>query len=112
MNNDMQKKEQYCGNCGKEGHIYRRCLSPIMSLGIILYKIDTGKIKYLMVQRRDTLGFVEFMRGKYNLENEKYIYELFKIMTENERLNILSYEFDILMNIIILKKNLICLKRV
>jgi len=106
MNNDMQKKEQYCGNCGKEGHIYRRCLSPIMSLGIILYKIDTGKIKYLMVQRRDTLGFVEFMRGKYNLENEKYIYELFKIMTENERLNILSYEFDILWENLWMNKNL------
>ena len=102
----MQKKEQYCGNCGKEGHIYRRCLSPIMSLGIILYKIDTGKIKYLMVQRRDTLGFVEFMRGKYNLENEKYIYELFKIMTENERLNILSYEFDILWENLWMNKNL------
>ena len=106
MNNDMQKKEQYCGNCGKEGHIYRRCLSPIMSLGIILYKIDKGKIKYLMVQRRDTLGFVEFMRGKYNLENEKYIYELFKIMTENERLNILSYEFDILWENLWMNKNL------
>ena len=106
MNNDMQKKEQYCGNCGKEGHIYRRCLSPIMSLGIILYKIEKGNILYLMVQRRDTLGFVEFMRGKYNLENEKYIYELFKIMTENERLNILSYEFDILWENLWMNKNL------
>ena len=106
MNNDMQKKEQYCGNCGREGHIYRRCLYPIMSLGILLYKMDKGKIKYLMVQRRDTLGFVEFMRGKYNLENEKYIYELFKIMTENERLNILSYEFDILWENLWMNKNL------
>ena len=106
MNNDMPKKEQYCGNCGKEGHIYRRCLSPIMSLGVILYKVDKGKIKYLMVQRRDTLGFVEFMRGKYNLENEKYIYDLFKIMTENERLNILSYEFDVLWENLWMNKNL------
>jgi 8-oxo-dGTP pyrophosphatase MutT (NUDIX family) len=106
MNNDMPKKEQYCGNCGKEGHIYRRCLSPIMSLGVILYKVDKGKIKYLMVQRRDTLGFLEFMRGKYNLENEKYIYDLFKIMTENERLNILSYEFDVLWENLWMNKNL------
>jgi 8-oxo-dGTP pyrophosphatase MutT (NUDIX family) len=106
MNNDMQPKEQYCGNCGKEGHIYRRCLSPIMSLGIVLFKIEKSKIKYLMVQRRDTLGFVEFMRGKYNLENEKYIYELFKIMTENERLNILSYDFDILWENLWMNKNL------
>ena len=100
------KKEIYCGNCGKEGHIYRRCLSPIMSLGIILYKLEKGDIKYLLVQRRDTLGFVEFMRGKYNIENIHYINELFKIMTEQERLNILTYEFDTLWENLWMNKNL------
>ena len=114
--NTTIRKEQYCGNCGKEGHSYRRCLSPIISLGVILFKIDnikhkvTGEtrnvLKYLMVQRRDTLGFVEFMRGKYNLENINYIYELFKIMTENERLNILTYEFDVLWENLWMNKNL------
>lgn len=114
--NTTIRKEQYCGNCGKEGHSYRRCLSPIISLGVILFKIEnikhkkTGEtrnvLKYLMVQRRDTLGFVEFMRGKYNLENINYIYELFKIMTENERLNILTYEFDVLWENLWMNKNL------
>ena len=67
--NDIQpRKEQYCGNCGQLGHIYRRCLLPIISLGVILFKKEQNTIKYLMVQRRDTLGYVEFMRGKYNLE--------------------------------------------
>ena len=100
------KKEQYCGNCGKEGHVYRRCLSPIISLGIILYKVHKNSIQYLMIQRRDTLGFVEFMRGKYNLENIKYINDLFKIMTLGERLNIISYNFDVLWEKLWMNKNL------
>ena len=59
-----------------------------------------------MVQRRDTLGFVEFMRGKYNLENVNYIYELFKIMTETERIKILNNEFDFLWHNLWMNKNL------
>ena len=51
-------------------------LLQLISLGVILFKIQEGKVKYLLVQRRDTLGFVEFMRGKYNLENIDYICEL------------------------------------
>jgi 8-oxo-dGTP pyrophosphatase MutT (NUDIX family) len=107
MSNDTNfKKENYCGNCGEEGHTYRRCLAPIMSLGVILYKQENDLIKYLMIQRRDTLGFVEFMRGKYNLENSKYIYELFKIMTENERIKILNNDFDYLWQNLWMNKNL------
>jgi hypothetical protein len=100
------KRENYCGNCGDEGHTYRRCLAPIMSLGVILYKVVDNKLMYLMVQRRDTLGYVEFMRGKYNLENSKYILELFKIMTENERLKILNNDFDFLWRNLWMNKNL------
>lgn len=100
------KRENYCGNCGDEGHTYRRCLAPIMSLGVILYKVVDNKLMYLMVQRRDTLGYVEFMRGKYNLENSKYIFELFKIMTENERLKILNNDFDFLWRNLWMNKNL------
>ena len=51
--------------------------SYMSCLGVILFKINKetlrsdpeNSIKYLLVQRRDTLGYVEFMRGKYNLEN-------------------------------------------
>lgn len=100
------KRENYCGNCGEEGHTYRRCLAPIISLGVILYKVVDSKIYYLMVQRRDTLGFVEFMRGKYNLENSKYIYELFKIMTETERIKLLNNDFDYLWQNLWMNKNL------
>ena len=88
----------YCGNCGGDGHSYRRCILPIMSLGIILYKIENGVLKYLLIQRKDTLGFVEFMRGKYNLENIDYIKEILKIMTIEEREKIINKDFDFIWN--------------
>ena len=62
MNNN---KIIYCGNCGKIGHSYRRCLSPIISLGVILFKIEDNQLKYLFIQRKDTLGFVEFLENYF-----------------------------------------------
>lgn len=103
MNN---KKIHYCCNCGKTGHLYRKCLSPIISLGVILVKLEKDTLKYLLIQRRDTLGFVEFMRGKYNLENINYIYTLFGIMTKTEREKILNTDFDTLWNELWMNKNL------
>ena len=100
----MSKTTQYCANCGKQGHLYRKCLSPVLSMGVILFKKIDSEIKYLMVQRKDTLGFVEFMRGKYNLENLRYLYKLFKIMTKKERDGIVSSDFDTLWDNLWMKK--------
>ena len=94
----MVKNTLYCGNCGKYGHVYRKCLAPIISYGIIIFKKINNKLKYLLVQRKDTLGFVEFMRGKYNLENINFIIKLFKIMTLDERIEIISNDFDTIWN--------------
>ena len=96
----------YCGNCGKNGHSYKVCLSPIISLGIILYRVNENKnIQFLMVQRRDTLGFVEFMRGKYSLDNIDYIKYLLKIMTRKERDLLVSSTFDELWDKLWMEKN-------
>jgi 8-oxo-dGTP pyrophosphatase MutT (NUDIX family) len=103
-NNDREK-DIICGNCGAIGHSYRRCTAPITSLGAIIYKIDNG-VKYLMIQRKDTLGFVEFMRGKYNIENIKYIYKIFEIMTEKERNVIESNDFDEIWNTLWMNKTI------
>lgn len=37
MNNHVWKKREYiyCNNCGKYGHVYKKCYEPIMSYGII-----------------------------------------------------------------------------
>jgi 8-oxo-dGTP pyrophosphatase MutT (NUDIX family) len=99
-------KTNYCANCGREGHIYRRCTDPITSLGIILFRIRNKAPQYLMICRKDTLGYVEFIRGKYNIENYKYIYSIFGIMTRKERLGLLENDFDTLWNKLWMNKNL------
>ena len=64
-NNDLVKtnyiRPQTCRNCGINGHLYKDCIHPVMSFGIICYKIENSVIKYLMVQRKDSLAFMEFL---------------------------------------------------
>ena len=84
----------FCANCGALGHMYRSCNQPIISYGIICFKVENGEPKYLMVQRKDSLAYVEFVRGKYNLNVKKYIMELLSLMTEEERNNIISKPFE------------------
>ena len=37
------KKNLYCTNCNKKGHIYKNCLEPIISNGIISIFIENLK---------------------------------------------------------------------
>ena len=50
-----------CINCGNTRHLYRQCRVPITSNGIIDVD-DQGR--YLMICRKKTLGYVDFIRGK------------------------------------------------
>jgi len=43
-----------------------------------------NNIKFLMIQRKHTLGYMEFVRGRYNVENVSGIIFLFKQMTTRE----------------------------
>lgn len=91
-------KDIYCGNCGKFGHTYKKCEEPVTSLGVIVYKIfncdDSHQIKYLMIQRKDSLGYVEFLRGRFKLDDPYYIINLLKEMTYTEVENIKNFSFD------------------
>ena len=91
-------RPQICRNCGINGHLYKDCLHPIMSFGIICYKIEQGEIKYVMIQRKDSLSFMEFVRGKYNQNDFNYIKQLIDYMTENEKTMILENTFDSIWN--------------
>ena len=65
-----------CQNCGEKGHHIKECTNPKTSLGIILFRKIDNNIEYLMICRRNTIGFVEFIRGKYNFTNYKYFLRL------------------------------------
>ena len=54
-----------CSNCGRPGHFFRECSEPITSLGIIPFRRVDTTTQWLLIRRRDSLGFIEIMRGKY-----------------------------------------------
>jgi len=86
----------YCNNCGKRGHLYHQCKLPITSLGIIAFRIYENNIQYLMIRRKDTLGFIDFMRGKYSVFNKDYIVNMLKQMTKEEKELLVLGDFDLL----------------
>lgn len=65
---------------------------PITSYGIILFYVDSkDKIWFLLAQRRDTIEYTDFLRGKYTYANmETY----FSLMTNEERDRIKNYSFN------------------
>jgi ADP-ribose pyrophosphatase YjhB (NUDIX family) len=89
-----------CANCGGKGHVFRECTDPIISCGVICYRVVSGVTQYLVVQRKDSYAFVEFMRGKYDSANKDYISQMFGGMTPEERLLISRNKFDSLWNIL------------
>jgi 8-oxo-dGTP pyrophosphatase MutT (NUDIX family) len=121
------KKEVICINCGKKGHIYKKCRFPIMSYGIIciqfpininkcmeycsgkrddkFYKIQeklkliTPKfidkyLRYLFIQRRNSLSMIEFIRGKYKINDIEYLNDTFYLMPNNEKEELMTNSFD------------------
>lgn len=136
------KKNVYCINCGKEGHLSKSCNEAITSYGIILIDLDINGsikeaiikktldnmksiniknnndigividdykdielfchyknyIKLLFIQRKHTLGFLEFIRGRYNIDNVDGIIFLFQQMTQEEIDKIKRLSFDELWN--------------
>ena len=84
----------YCNNCGIKGHVYRDCLSPIMSCGIILCKKVDDEYKVLMINRKDSLCYIDFLRGKYKIENIEYIKILLNKITVKEKEKLLNLTYD------------------
>ena len=77
-----------CRNCGQVGHVYKSCNFPIISYGLICSRpslVTPGELDYIMIQRKDSLSYIEFIRGKYKLENYTYLKQLFTNMTIAER---------------------------
>jgi 8-oxo-dGTP pyrophosphatase MutT (NUDIX family) len=68
---------------------------PITSVGVIPFTINkqTREVKYLMIQRKHSVGFVDFVRGKYVLHNKVQILSLLAVMTESEHLRLVAEDF-------------------
>lgn len=139
------KKKLYCLNCGKRGHMSKRCKDPPTSYGVICFKIlddwkiyqnilemkyhktvsptlinninlywfnnknkdirDTmdeyitklkQNIKFLLIRRKHSLGYIEYIRGRYDTNNLKLIIHLLKQMTDEERNFIINNDFNLI----------------
>lgn len=67
-----------------------------MSFGIVAVKLKDDVPHYLLIQRRDSMAYVEFLRGKYKLEDAAYIKMLLNGMTPEERTRLLNTPFETL----------------
>ena len=96
VNNTM-----YCNNCGGKGHLFKTCKDPVLSCGILLIDkpllpVKADQTNILMIRRKDSLSFAEFMRGKYDIQDTNYIGTLIKNMTLKEQALVASESFDTL----------------
>ena len=87
------KQPYYCANCGGYGHLHRHCNHPITSYGLICFRLVNNQIQYIMVQRKDSLSYIEFIRGKYGLNQKMYIIKLISNMTVEERKRLMTHDF-------------------
>ena len=129
-----KKKKYYCSNCGKFGHVFKKCKEPITSMGIICIKLETkeenkiinyfknkvskkgsnynilninnknynnfkyinsfkSQIKFLFIRRKHTLSYIEFIRGRYDIEKTEHLISLFQLMTPEEIERIKNNDF-------------------
>jgi 8-oxo-dGTP pyrophosphatase MutT (NUDIX family) len=132
----MNSSKNICLNCGKTGHMVKSCYEPVVSFGIICFKISNelnvgyknienyfynkfvdicefnyqnlenikyipifyDKIKILLIKRKNSLNFIEFIRGKYDVNDKDHLNKMFKFMTKEENNKIKSTDFETLWN--------------
>lgn len=85
-----------CNNCFKIGHFYKDCDKPLMSFGLCCYKKTDNEYKFLMVSRRNTFTYIEFLRGLYDILDIEYVQNMFNRMNTEEKKSILKYDFKYL----------------
>jgi 8-oxo-dGTP pyrophosphatase MutT (NUDIX family) len=70
------------------------CKTSLTSFGVVAFRIhpDTHTPEYLMICRKHTLGYMDFIRGKMPLTHKKYLLQMFNQMTisEKESLRVLA----------------------
>jgi 8-oxo-dGTP pyrophosphatase MutT (NUDIX family) len=89
-------KNNICNNCGKQGHLFHQCKLPITSYGVIVFRKIENVTQYLMIRRKDSFGYIDFIRGKYIQHNVEQLQSIFNEMSVLERQNIQANPFETL----------------
>ena len=90
----MNKNINVCNNCGKQGHLFHQCKLPITSYGIILFRSSPIGLQFLMIRRKDSFGYIDFIRGKYTPYNVNQIQKLIDEMALSEKAKIKEETFE------------------
>jgi len=94
----MNKNTNICNNCGKQGHSFHQCKLPITSYGIIVFRSSEKGLQFLMIRRKDSFGYIDFIRGKYLPYNVFQIQNIVNEMSLVEKERILKEPFTTLWN--------------
>ena len=98
-------KIMYCNNCGNRGHVFRSCPDPVISCGILFIRgiyeplklpVNSKEVSVLMVRRKDSMSYMEFIRGKYDNTDREYNIKQLSNMTSDEQNSILNEDFETL----------------
>jgi 8-oxo-dGTP pyrophosphatase MutT (NUDIX family) len=95
MNRLRTETKAYCNNCDKYGHNFHNCRKPFESSGIVAFrKNDDGRYEYLMVCRKHSFGYIDFLRGRYSVNNKSQIIDIIFEMSNHEKDSIRNKTFE------------------
>jgi hypothetical protein len=83
-----------CNNCGKQGHLFHQCKLPITSYGVIVFRHSDKGLQFLMIRRKDSFGYIDFIRGKYVCYNIEQIQQIVDEMSLCEKSRLLDESFE------------------
>ena len=114
------KKFIRCINCDESFHTFKNCPKPVTSHGLLAFRIPKNanslrkvnnftentstnldlinNLEFLLVQRKDTIGYIDFLRGKIpkKMKREDTYKTLAEEMTQEEKDRIISLPYDTL----------------
>lgn len=90
----MNHKHTVCNNCGRLGHSYHQCKLPIVSFGVILFRNTENGLEFLMIRRKDSFGYIDFIRGKYLCYNIHQLQKIIDEMSLEEKQRIQDFSFN------------------
>ena len=94
FNLNNNNNNNVCHNCSKIGHSFNQCKLPIISYGIVLFRSSAKGLQFLMIRRKDSFGYIDFIRGKYSCINIEQIQKCVDEMSIDEKARILIEPFE------------------
>lgn len=93
MKKNIYNTNKYCSNCGKHGHTQYECVLPIISIGIILFRVKNNNVQYLAIRRKETFGYCDYVKNRQKNYNRTFLRNVIDEMT-NEEKNIVRNKYD------------------